>query len=137
MSSRFRHTLAGLVVFGISACSPYAPAQRTENDLALSGFVAHPADTTARWQMMNLLPPNHLAYRMSSAGPILLYADPLACGCVYFGDRQAYQSYTAQHRQTPLQEKQMTAEINQHPGWDWSVWAPTADPAAVEARRGY
>ncbi|CAI9119788.1 hypothetical protein [Brytella acorum] len=123
------------ILAALTACSPYASINKENKQLALAGFVAHPADTTARWQMMNLLPPNKLAYRLSAQGPILLYADPLACGCVYFGDRQAYNHYVATHKISPTEEKEMQAEINMHPGWDWTAWAPTADPDAVSGLR--
>jgi len=112
----------------LSACSPYTPALRSGDDLALAGFTAHPANTTARWQMMNLLPPNTMTYRPSGPDIVMLYADPLACGCVYMGNRAAYLAYKTTHPITPLQERRMTAEINQHPGWDWTVWSPHADP---------
>lgn len=102
---------------------------------ALAGFRAHPADTTARWAMMNLLPPNTLTYRMQNGQPVLLYADPIACGCVYMGDKTAYAAYKASHPIDAAQEQRMTAEINQHPGWDWSVWDSTADVDVVNGLR--
>ncbi|WP_029604499.1 hypothetical protein [Kozakia baliensis] len=125
------HLVPMILLAGLAACSPYAPAQHDEHELALAGFTAHFADTTARWQMMNLLPPHRLTYRMSNLGPVMLYADPLACGCVYFGDRKAYRAYTMLHQQSANTEREMTAENNQHPGWDWSVWQISADPEVV------
>ncbi|EHH68565.1 hypothetical protein GMO_13350 [Gluconobacter morbifer G707] len=119
----------------LSACSPYRPVLHRENTLALAGFTAHPADTTARWQMMNLLPPTTLTYRMQNGQPILLYADPIACGCVYMGDSRAYDAYRKSHPISLAEEQRMTAEINQHPGWDWSVWDSSADVNVVNGLR--
>lgn len=126
-----------------AACSPYRPVLHEEESLARDGFVAHPADTTARWQMMNLLPPDTLTYRMKDGRPVLLYADPIACGCVYMGDATAYRAWkeniaagTKKGKAPQLPDEQrMTAEINQHPGWDWSVWDWTADPDVVQGIR--
>lgn len=120
----------------LAACAPYGQIRKSEDDLALAGFIAHYANTTARWQLMNLLPANRMAYRMNGTNAVLLYADPLTCGCVYMGNRMAYAAWISAHHGTPLQERQMTAEINQHPGWDWSVWSPDADPPEVRALHG-
>ncbi|GAJ29032.1 hypothetical protein [Acidomonas methanolica] len=122
----------GLVLLAsLAACNPYSAPLKAGNDLALAGFIAHPADTTARQEMMNLLPPEMLTYRPSTAGPIMLYADPKACGCVYFGDQRAYRQYLAHRPETRDARNAMVADNNQHPGWDWSVWARSADPAAI------
>ncbi|WP_408873216.1 hypothetical protein [Gluconobacter roseus] len=131
----WRAILSSALLIGTAACSPYRPVQKAEVSFALAGFRAHPADTTARWAMMNLLPPNTLTYRMQNGQPVLLYADPIACGCVYMGDKTAYAAYKASHPIDVAQEQRMTAEINQHPGWDWSVWDSTADVDVVNGLR--
>ncbi|MBF0853634.1 serine protease family protein [Gluconobacter wancherniae] len=131
----WRPLLSSVLLTMVVACSPYRPIQRAENDFALAGFKAHPADTTARWQMMNLLPANTLTYRMKENQAVMLYADPTACGCVYMGSPAAYRAYMGSHKINLLDERHMTAEINQHPGWDWSVWNNSADPDVVSGIR--
>lgn len=115
----------------LTACNPYAPPLHRGEALAAAGFTAHRADTAAREQMMALLPPETLTYRPAALGRVMLYADPLACGCVYFGDDAALRAYTRSQPLSPAAEKAMLADNRQHPGWDWSVWSPSADPAAV------
>ncbi|GBQ96186.1 hypothetical protein AA23498_2571 [Acetobacter nitrogenifigens DSM 23921 = NBRC 105050] len=122
--------LATLVT--LSACSPAAPFLKTGDELAHSGFTAHYADTTERYAMMNLLPAGMLTYRPTATGPVYLYADRLGCGCVYMGGRSAFAEYSRGH-QAPAYAA-MTAELNQHPGWDWSVWSGNADPGPSQPR---
>ncbi|MBS1036974.1 hypothetical protein [Gluconobacter cerinus] len=131
----WRPLLSSVALVLLSACSPYRPILHEEDTLARSGFVAHPADTTARWQTMNLLPANTMTYRMQGNIPVLLYADPTACGCVYMGNMSAYHAYQSGHHVSANEEQRMTAEINQHPGWDWSVWNWRADPDVVSGLR--
>ncbi|NHO33075.1 hypothetical protein GOB85_11250 [Acetobacter sp. LMG 1636] len=110
----------------IAACSPADRYLNTGNDLAHSGFTAHSADTTARYEMLNLLPAGILTYRPTTTGPVYLYADRIGCGCVYMGSMSAFTDYA--HTHPVPSHGDMTAEINQHPGWDWSIWSASADP---------
>ncbi|QDH16194.1 hypothetical protein [Swingsia samuiensis] len=131
---RFRRcgvVLSSLSLFYLTACSPYSAILRKEKTLAENGFTAHPADTTARWQMMNLLPAKKVTYRMQGTQKIMLYSDPIACGCVYMGSPQAYNLYIKKHPKAYVDKQTMFAENNQHPGWDWSVWNWTANPDVV------
>ncbi|GEN62030.1 hypothetical protein [Acetobacter oeni] len=114
------------VLAALAACSPADPYLHTGSDLAHSGFTAHPADTTARYEMLNLLPAGMLTYRPTSTGLVYLYADRIGCGCVYMGSMSAFSDYSHTHP-VPVHDD-MTAEINQHPGWDWSIWSESADP---------
>ncbi|GBQ79996.1 hypothetical protein AA13595_0187 [Gluconacetobacter johannae DSM 13595] len=109
--------------------------------LSEAGFIAHPADTTARYAMMNTLPPGQLTYRPSPAGPVYLYADPIGCGCVYMGSAAAYGSFSAWQRtskaSTPLRTdvRAMAAENRRDTAaWDWSAWSPNADPGGDQPR---
>ncbi|GAA4486225.1 hypothetical protein [Gluconacetobacter asukensis] len=130
---------------GLVGClSPAKPYLDTGRRLADAGFVAHKADTTARYAMMNTLPPGELTYRPSSVGPVYLYADPIGCGCVYMGSATAYSYYVSlvaagkNKRTSPSAVSEipaMAAENRRDTAlWDWSAWSPNADPGPTQPR---
>lgn len=114
--------------------------------LSQAGFIARQADTTARYAMMNTLPPGQLTYRPSLSGAVYLYADPIGCGCVYMGSEAAYQNlrqtYSARAQSkkkmppSALSELQnMAAETRRDTAWwDWSAWSTDADPGPSQPR---
>jgi len=113
----------------LAAChTPYAAPRHTGDALLAAGFVAHPADTTARLAAMNLLPPETMTWRPSAIGRTYLVADPLLCGCVYAGTPAALMAYRQGHTLSPREETTMQADNNRHPDWDWSLWNRPADP---------
>ena len=131
-----------MLTLALTGCTrPAAPYLEKGELLSHAGFVAHPANTTARYGLMNSLPPGSLTYRMTPDGQrIYLYADPLACGCVYMGDETAYRTLQA-HMKALLLDKHahhppkdpslpdMTAEMYRDTTpWDWTIWSPAADP---------
>ncbi len=141
-SAMARHACTALLGLALAGCvRPAVPYLEKGSLLSHAGFVAHPANTTARFALMNSLPPGSLTYRMAPSGQrIYLYADPLACGCVYMGDETAYGTLQA-HMQAIMQRKHahhppqdpplpaMTAEnYRDTTSWDWTVWSPAADP---------
>lgn len=144
---RNAHLMGSFMVVAsvLSACqSPARPYLAMGRRVAEAGFIAHPADTTARYAMMNTLPPGMLTYRASPSGLIYLYADPIGCGCVYMGSEVAY-SYlvnstpVVKGRHTPVSGvppiSEMAAENRRDRAiWDWSAWASTADPGATQPR---
>ncbi len=137
-----------MLSLSLTACiRPAQPYLNKGIALSQAGFIAHPANTTARYTLMNLLPPGSLTYRPSAEGmPIYLYADPVACGCVYMGDQKAYENLkiilSSSHKQEDkhnstdksslpeeLQPHNMIAENRRDTAaWDWTVWSPAADP---------
>lgn len=133
-----------LAAAGLAGClSPAKPYLDMGNRLAQAGFVAHKADTTARYAMMNTLPPGEITYRPSMVGPVYLYADPIGCGCVYMGSATAYSYYVAsvaarrKTRAAPLPSAipAMAAENRRDTAsWDWSAWSPSADPGPSQPR---
>jgi len=53
---------------------------------------------------------------------VYLYADPLVCNCVYFGNQQNWDAYKQEMFAKQLaDEAQMTAIMNQEE-WDWGPW---------------
>ena len=138
----------GLWCLALAGCmSPAAPYLEKGRTLSEAGFIAHQADTTARYAMMNLLPPGQLTYRPSPSGPIYLYADPLGCGCVYMGSETAFRTLRemdatqmrGKNKQpTPVVDElaSMTAENRRDTFlWDWSAWYAGADPAGDQPRK--
>lgn len=133
------------------ACSPSTPYLKMGQRLAMAGFVAHYADTTARYAMMNTLPPGQLTYRPSPIGPIFVYADPIACDCVYMGDQKAFDKL---NNDAVRHEEQRSARYDEKPRkltfyrtdlmeaenrrdtawWDWSAWSANADPGSTQPR---
>ncbi|MCX5619968.1 MULTISPECIES: hypothetical protein [Bombella] len=144
--------LGSAALFGLASLGgcvrPAAPYLAQGQLLSQAGFVAHPANTTARYGLMNSLPDGSITYRMAPDGQrIYLYADPLACGCVYMGDEQAYGALQAHIKQTMSHKKHahltpsqeliaaMTAENHRDTTpWDWTIWSPAADPDSNQPR---
>ncbi|HEX3416711.1 MAG TPA: hypothetical protein VHT21_09950, partial [Stellaceae bacterium] len=68
------------------------------------------------------LPPNKFVTRIRNGQPVYLYADPLVCRCVYFGNQQNWAAYRQEvFAQQLADEAQMTAIMNQN-DWDWAPW---------------
>lgn len=96
-----------------------------EDLLAAAGFEARPADTPRRQAMLARLPANHFAMRDVGGKTVYLYADPIACRCVYFGDSAAFTKYKQERLQQRIaDEQQTTAELYSDPGWGWNAWGP-------------
>ncbi|MFT9067895.1 MAG: hypothetical protein ABF420_07625 [Acetobacter syzygii] len=145
---RLAQAASGLLCTVLAGCmSPAAPYLEKGKTLSEAGFIAHQANTTARYAMMNLLPPGELTYRPSPSGPIYLYADPIGCGCVYMGSETAFRTLrnmTATQMQgkkqqpTPVVDElaAMTAENRRDTFvWDWSAWYAGADPGGDQPRK--
>lgn len=96
-----------------------------EDLLAAAGFQARPADTPKREAMLTRLPANKFVMRDANGKTVYLYADPIACNCVYFGDSAAYSKYRQERLQQNIaDEQQITAEMYSDPGWGWGEWGP-------------
>ncbi|WP_246375277.1 hypothetical protein [Gluconacetobacter takamatsuzukensis] len=137
--------LAALFSAGVAGCSPARPYLEMGRRLSEAGFVAHVADTTARYAMMNTLAPGELTYRPSSVGPVYLYADPIGCGCVYMGSPTAYNTLLASAPTTARKTRKPIEGVPEIPAmaaenrrdtaaWDWSAWSPNADPGPNQPR---
>ncbi|GBR20666.1 hypothetical protein [Asaia spathodeae] len=145
MSVPGRSLVAALPLVLLAACqSPAKPYLDMGRRIAEAGFIAHPADTTARYAMMNTLPPGVMTYRESPSGLVYLYADPIGCGCVYMGTDVAYaylvnSSKVVNGRHKPIRNvppiPEMSAENRRDTAlWDWSAWSHRADPGATQPR---
>lgn len=111
-----KHIIAGLAIsigLTLAGCQT-ASVQQKENLLSAAGFTPQPANTPQRIAAMKRLPPNKFVQQTKNSQIVYVYADPIVCQCVYFGNQAAY----AQYRQMVFQknladERQMTAMMAQ------------------------
>ncbi|TCR65391.1 hypothetical protein [Bosea sp. BK604] len=119
-----RHAVIGLAVaigLVLAGCQT-ASVEQKENLLSAAGFVPQPANTPERIAAMKKLPPNKFVQQAQNSQIVYLYADPIVCQCVYFGNQAAY----AQYRQMVFQknladERQMTAMMAQN-SFEFGPW---------------
>lgn len=113
--------LACLLV--ITACASQQQLVGQKEDLlAAAGFQVRIADSPHRLAAMRSLPPNKFVTKVVNGQPVYLYADPLVCRCVYFGNQQNWGAYRQEvFAQQLANEAQMTAILNQS-DWDWGPW---------------
>jgi hypothetical protein len=109
---------------GLGGCARQQVATEKMDLLIAAGFETRPASTPERQVMLGHLPPNHFATRTVDDKLIYLYADPLACNCVYFGTAADFSRYEQERAQQSLPtEPQMEAQLDTVPGWAWGPWA--------------
>ena len=83
-----------------------------EDNLSAAGFLVKIANTPERQTMLNRLPPNRFVQRVNGDVVTYVYADPVACGCLYVGTQQVYNQYMAnQLQQNLINQQQMAAQI--------------------------
>ena len=120
------YVVAGLAIsFGLAlaGCQSMPQAVQQKKDLlSAAGFTPQPANSPQRLAAMKKLPPNKFVQQTSNSQMVYVYADPIVCQCVYFGNQAAY----AQYRQMVFQqrladERQMTAVMAQD-SFDFGPW---------------
>ena len=96
VNSRF--ILAGMTILtafyllGCATTSPKEKAFDAENLLVSAGFTYKVADTAEKLEKLKSLPQRKLLRHERQDKVTYLYADVVACKCVYMGDEAAYQS---------------------------------------------
>jgi hypothetical protein len=82
------------IAFLAAACArSEAEAPATGNLLTAAGFVQRNADSPERIAALKSLPPHQFVIRNSYGSIKYLYADPIACDCIYVGGQRAYDQY--------------------------------------------
>jgi hypothetical protein len=83
--------------------TPEQRAEKLETMLSAAGFNMLAADTPAKQQQVQSLPPRKVSYYVDQKSGKIFYwmADPEFCHCLYHGSDQAYQNY----QRIKLQEK--------------------------------
>lgn len=119
-------SIAFWVLTGLLAITGCASQQQLvgqkEDLLAAAGFQVRIADSPHRLAAMRSLPPNKFITKVVNGQPVYLYADPLVCRCVYFGNQQSWAAYRQEVLAKQLaDEAQMTALMYQS-AWDWGPW---------------
>ena len=84
---------AGITLLAAACTTSQAEAPDNEDLLAASGFVERKADTPERIAALKSLPPHRFVMRNSNGSVKYMYADPIACDCIYVGGQRAYDLY--------------------------------------------
>jgi len=120
------HAITALAVaFGLALAGCQSTSQAVQNKedlLSAAGFIPQPANTAERLAAMRKLPPNKFVQQVRNSQIIYVYADPIVCQCVYFGNQAAYAQYRQMvFAQRLANERQMTALMNQN-AFDFGPW---------------
>ena len=103
-------------------------AIQTERVLAASGFRIKLADTPEKLAHLEALPQRKLTPHPKDGGVWYVYADAVACKCLYAGSEEAYQRYQEMSLQREISREQVqTAEMDEQTSMDWGVWGPRWD----------
>jgi len=103
------------VAFLVAACaSSEAEAPTKGNLLVEAGFVRRNADTPERIAALKALPPHQFVMRNSNGSVKFMYADPIACDCIYVGGQHAYDQYR-QQMATQVSNDQLRAILSTTP----------------------
>jgi hypothetical protein len=106
--------LSGLA-FAAAACTNIGAETSTKQDLLeQAGFVRRNADMPDRVAALKALPPHQFVTRMSNGSIKYMYADPIACHCIYVGGQRAYDQYR-QLVAGKLQDAQIRAILSTTP----------------------
>ena len=119
------------IAFGLTACKSMErnEAIRTERMLAAAGFQMRMADTPARVQELASLPKRTLTPTSSGGSLHYVYADDLACKCIYVGSEASYQRYQRYALKARIANQQQQAAMDmQEASLNWGAWGPWYRP---------
>ncbi len=135
---------AAFSIFAALICSSacQTPSHRIatrEDNLAVAGFLARPANTAERRQLLARLPSHKFVRRAQEDTVHYVYADPTVCNCLYVGTQDAYKKYV-ENRQAEKQTKDLekalkdqdnaaededfNEQIYSGPYYHWEAWGP-------------
>ena len=123
--TRIKTTLAALgLCVAVTACqNPQQVVANKEDVMVASGFKFVPANTPARQQAFQQLPPHKFARQIRNGQVFYMYPDPTVCVCLYVGDQNAYATYRKNMFDKNLaDEQQLTAQTMEMNSWDWGPW---------------
>jgi hypothetical protein len=115
-----------LVLGGISACQQMQQNSiiQHEDNLSTAGFIVRLANTAERQAMLRRLPPNRFVQRVSGGVPLYVYADPVACSCLYVGNQQAFNQYISNQQLDLYGQEKIAAQDYYDAAWNWDAWGP-------------
>lgn len=85
--------MIGLALVVAACANSEAEAPASGDQLVAAGFVQRKADSPERIAALQSLPPHQFVVRNSNGSVKYLYADPIACDCIYVGGQRAYNQY--------------------------------------------
>ena len=91
--SRRAFIAVGATFLAAACANSEAEAPNNGDLLAAAGFVQRKADTPERIAALKSLPPHQFVVRNSNGSVKYMYADPIACNCIYVGGQLAYNQY--------------------------------------------
>jgi hypothetical protein len=111
---------------GISACQQMQQSDivQHEDNLSAAGFIVRLANTAERQAMLHRLPPNRFVQRVSGGVTLYVYADPVACSCLYVGNQQAFQQYISNRQSDLYGQEKIAAQTYYDAAWNWDAWGP-------------
>ncbi|MEA2040690.1 MAG: hypothetical protein U9N82_12835 [Thermodesulfobacteriota bacterium] len=113
------------VAFLLGGCAAIerSNAIDTERLLAAAGFQMRFADTTERQAHLKTMPQRKLVPYNRNGKVYYVYADSLACECLYVGSEKAYQRYQSLAIQQKIaEENRAAAEMNANAAMNWQMW---------------
>jgi len=95
-----------------------------EDNLSAAGFAVHLANTAERQAMLHRLPANQFVRRVNGDVTLYVYADPVACSCLYVGNQQAFDRYVSNQQLDLYGEEKVAALSYYDAAWNWDAWGP-------------
>ena len=115
----------GLIAAAVPACQLQQQSiVQHEDNLSAAGFVVHLANTAERQTMLHRLPPNQFVRRVNGDQTLYVYADPVACSCLYVGNQQAFDRYVSNQQLDLYGQAKINALSYDDAAWNWDAWGP-------------
>jgi len=109
----------------LAGCSAPAVVTQKEDILASSGFTVVPANTPERQAQLAMLPHYRFVHQVRDGNPVVIYADPSICDCLYMGTPADFDKYRAAMKARNIEvADEKSANIAK---MDWGAW-PAVGP---------
>lgn len=123
-------TMIVMALIALAGCAAVQAIQKSEATdkeqlLTAAGFRVRLADTPEKLAHLQTLTQRKLIAHQRDGKVYYVYADALACKCLYIGNEEAYQRYRQLVIQQQIADQQrMTAEMNYDAQMNWGMWGP-------------
>ena len=123
ISKLFGVALCTFILLAGCAAIEKQDAIETERLLAAAGFKMQFADTAEQTDQLKNAAQRTLTPKRRNGKVYYVYADALACHCLYVGSEQAYQRYQQLALEKQIANEQvMAAEMNEDNALSWDAW---------------
>jgi hypothetical protein len=127
-----------LAIAAIPACQLQQQAIiQHEDNLSAAGFVVHLANTADRQAMLHRLPANQFVRRVNGDIALYVYADPVACSCLYVGNQQAFDRYVSNQQLDAYGQTKIDALSYYDAAWNWDAWGPWGPLGPIYGPQGF